>query len=146
MKIHEILLIFIFLASLILLSSCRLRGNDDGTPSLVNFTINGEKGRPFNRFNSNNPLVIKVTATSKNPIISIFLIAVLNNTTDKTLHSCNNSPCEFSWLVSSLDNGSYEIKAEVIDDKGNRAIFQYDGDSSNPSDASEVDVIINVPS
>ena len=145
MALHKILWIFIFLASLIILSSCRLKVNGDKTPSLINFTINGEKGRPFNRFNSNTPLEIKVTATSQNPIISIFIIAVLNNTTDRTLHSCSSSPCEFSWLVTSAVNGSYEIKAEVIDDKGNRATFQYDGDKSNPSDTNEVDVIINIP-
>ncbi len=139
---HKIL--WVFLAFLLLLSACRLKVDNSGTPSLVNFTINDEKGRPFNRFSS-NPLVIKVAANSRHPI-SIFIIATLNGTTNKTLHICDNSPCRFDWLVTSEDNGTYEIKAEVIDSKGNKATFQYDGDSSNPSNDGEVDVIINIPS
>ena len=141
---HKIFCIFLVFLLFLGLSACRLKVDNSGTPSLVNFTINGEKGRPFNRFSS-NPLVIRVTATAKTPI-SIFIIATLNGTTNKTLHICDNSPCQYDWLVTAEDNGTYEIKAEVIDRKNNKAIFQYDGDSSNPSNDGEVDVIINIPS
>ncbi len=126
------------------MSACRLKVNDNGTPVLNSFTINGVDKRPFIRVNSNDPLVIKIAVSSENPITSISIVALPDNAIGKNLGFCDKSPCEVSWEATSNDNGNYGIKADVEDSRGNKAIFQYNGDDSIPNDANEVDVIINI--